>query len=78
MCFTPSLRHLPYVAFETDLVFVRLMMALSCPFKEDRLVPTEFIWDILLVLFHLFLNLTVILSFCRFVPEFNWYILSAM
>ena len=77
MCFTPSLRQLPYVAFETDLVFVPLTMALSCPFKEDRLVPAEFIWDILLVLFHLFLNLTVILSVCRFVPEFNWYILSA-
>ena len=38
MCSTPSLRGFPNVAFETVPVFVRLTMALSRPFKEDRLV----------------------------------------
>ena len=34
---TPSLRSFPNVAFETVPMFVRLTMALSRPFKEDRL-----------------------------------------
>ena len=34
---TPSLRHFLNVAFETVLMFVCLTMALSRPFKEDRL-----------------------------------------
>ena len=34
---TPSLKSFPIVAFETVLMFVSLMMALSCPFKEDCL-----------------------------------------
>ena len=34
---TPSLRSVPKVAFETVPMFVRLTMALSRPFKEDRL-----------------------------------------
>jgi len=33
----PSLRDFPNVAFETVPVFVQLTMALSRPFKEDRL-----------------------------------------
>ena len=34
---TTSLRSLPNIAFETVLMFVWLTMALSRPFKEDRL-----------------------------------------
>ena len=34
---TPSLGSFPSVAFETVPMFVRLTMALSRPFKEDRL-----------------------------------------
>ena len=34
---TPSLRSFPNLAFETVLVFVRLKMALSRPFREDHL-----------------------------------------
>ena len=33
----PSFRRFPNVAFETVPMFVWLTMALSCPFKEDRL-----------------------------------------
>ena len=41
---TPScLRSFPTVASETVPMFIRLMMALSCPFKEDRLsLPLSF------------------------------------
>ena len=35
LCSTPSVRSFPIVVFETVLMFVSLMMALSCPFKED-------------------------------------------
>ena len=35
MCFTPPLRSLPSVAFQTNPVLVWLAMALSHPFKED-------------------------------------------
>ena len=37
LCSTPSVRSFPIVVFETVLMFVSLMMALSCPFKEDCL-----------------------------------------
>ena len=39
MCSTLSLRHFPYIAFEIVPLFIWLMMALSCPLKEDRLTP---------------------------------------
>ena len=34
---TPYLESFPNVAFETVPLFVLLTMALSCPFKKDRL-----------------------------------------
>ena len=37
MCSIPSLRPFPNVALETVPMFVYLTMALSRPFKEDRL-----------------------------------------
>ena len=38
VCFTPYLRCFASVAFETVLMFVWLLMAHSCPLKEDYLV----------------------------------------
>ena len=39
---TPSLRSFPNVAFETAPMFVWLTMAISRPFKEDRLEEASF------------------------------------
>ena len=38
ICAPPRLRSFLNIAFETVPMFVWLMMALSCPFKEDRLM----------------------------------------
>lgn len=35
-CPTPSLRSFPNISFESVLMFVGLVIVLSCPFREDH------------------------------------------
>ena len=55
MCSTLSPRNVPNVAFEMVTMFVRLMMALSHPFKEDRLA-SALQMSVFVVLFAVFIQ----------------------
>ena len=49
---TPSLKRFPNAAFQTVPVFVRLTMALSSPFREDRLALPLYVFSVGVECYH--------------------------